>query len=382
MPVLRKFSSAILLVLFVLSQSVSPVLAQSEPPVVRAVLFYLPTCSHCHKVITEDLPPLMEKHGEQLEILPIDISESEGHALYEAAIQRFDIPYERLGVPTLIVGEVVLVGSGEIPQQFPGLVEAYLSAGGMDWPDIPGLDRVLPADEPAATQPVQAPTDEPAPAPTAESTPEPPVLEISAPPNLTVAERIARDPLGNALAIVMLGVMLISLLGALIYFVRTPGVPLTARWTWLIPLLCLVGLGVASYLSYVELTQTEAVCGPVGDCNTVQQSEYARLFGILPVGVLGLAGYVAIILAWLVGHFGRSPLPELAGLGFLAMSAFGLLFSIYLTFLEPFVIGATCAWCLTSAVLMTVLFWMSIAPGKWAVMSLLGRKPLAGSALS
>ena len=37
------------------------------------------------------------------------------------------------------------------------------------------------------------------------------------------------------------------------------------------------------------------------------------------------------------------------------MSAFGLIFSIYLTFLEPFVIGATCAWCLTSAILMTMV---------------------------
>jgi uncharacterized membrane protein len=37
------------------------------------------------------------------------------------------------------------------------------------------------------------------------------------------------------------------------------------------------------------------------------------------------------------------------------MVAGGVLFSIYLTFLEPFVIGATCAWCLSSAVIMTLL---------------------------
>jgi len=35
----------------------------------------------------------------------------------------------------------------------------------------------------------------------------------------------------------------------------------------------------------------------------------------------------------------------------------GTLFSIYLTFLEPFVIGASCIWCLTSAVIMTLLLW-------------------------
>ncbi|HET9441615.1 MAG TPA: vitamin K epoxide reductase family protein [Longimicrobiales bacterium] len=34
----------------------------------------------------------------------------------------------------------------------------------------------------------------------------------------------------------------------------------------------------------------------------------------------------------------------------------GVLFSLYLRLLEPFVIGATCVWCLTSAVLITTIF--------------------------
>ena len=38
----------------------------------------------------------------------------------------------------------------------------------------------------------------------------------------------------------------------------------------------------------------------------------------------------------------------------------GTLFSIYLTFLEPFVIGAVCAWCLTSAVVMTLLLVVAV----------------------
>jgi uncharacterized membrane protein len=38
---------------------------------------------------------------------------------------------------------------------------------------------------------------------------------------------------------------------------------------------------------------------------------------------------------------------------------FGTLFSIYLTIPERFVIGATCTWCLTSAIVMTLLLWSS-----------------------
>jgi uncharacterized membrane protein len=64
----------------------------------------------------------------------------------------------------------------------------------------------------------------------------------------------------------------------------------------------------------------------------------------------------------------------LAGLAWpalLAMTLFGTLFSVYLTFLEPFVIGATCAWCLTSAVLMAALLALAAAPGKRAISILL-----------
>lgn len=57
-------------------------------------------------------------------------------------------------------------------------------------------------------------------------------------------------------------------------------------------------MGIAGYLAYVEATQSTAVCGPVGDCNTAQQSEYARLFGVLPIGVIGVVGYLAILFSW------------------------------------------------------------------------------------
>ena len=106
--------------------------------------------------------------------------------------------------------------------------------------------------------------------------------------------RFASDLVGNSLAVIVLAGMLVSVVGAALAWQAKPatqkGNPAPANtWRWLIPLLCLVGMGVAGYLSYVETTQVEAVCGPVGDCNTVQQSEYARLFGILPIGILGIA---------------------------------------------------------------------------------------------
>jgi uncharacterized membrane protein len=127
----------------------------------------------------------------------------------------------------------------------------------------------------------------------------------------------------------------------------------------LIPGLAIVGLGVAGYLSYVETQAMPAVCGPVGDCNAVQTSSYAKLFGVLPVAVVGMIGYVAILIAWLWGHFRSDRLADYAPLAVLGMAVFGVLFSVYLTYLELFVIRAVCVWCLASAVIITLLMLLT-----------------------
>jgi hypothetical protein len=90
--------------------------------------------------MTEVLPPLQEAYGDQLQIVEIDVSISEGADLYLATIDYFDIPRERQGVPTLVVGDVVLVGSREIPERLPDMIEQGLDDGGVDLPAIPGLE--------------------------------------------------------------------------------------------------------------------------------------------------------------------------------------------------------------------------------------------------
>ena len=116
-----------------------------------------------------------------------------------------------------------------------------------------------------------------------------------------------------------------------------------------------------SFLS-LSMTETMAVCGPVGDCNTVQQSTYASLFGIIPIGILGIVGYIAILIAWFIYHFKYQEKQKVLAYIIWGMSWFGVLFSIYLTFLEPFIIGATCMWCISSAIAMTIILWTSTDP--------------------
>jgi uncharacterized membrane protein len=80
--------------------------------------------------------------------------------------------------------------------------------------------------------------------------------------------------------------------------------------------------------------KTEAICGPVGNCNSVQGSQYALLFGVIPVGALGLAGYAAILAAWLFRQSGPKSWSKPLSLAIWLFAWFGILFR-FTDLLEP-----------------------------------------------
>ena len=114
-----------------------------------------------------------------------------------------------------------------------------------------------------------------------------------------------------------------------------------------IGVVCLIGIGVATYLTYTHYAKLNVVCPVSGGCETVQKSVYSKLDGV-PVAVLGLIGYIAILLSLAV----RNELGRIAGFG---IALVGCLFSLYLTYREIFTIKAICQWCVSSAVLLTIL---------------------------
>jgi uncharacterized membrane protein len=103
--------------------------------------------------------------------------------------------------------------------------------------------------------------------------------------------------------------------------------------------LALLGLAISAYLTWVHYAGIEPVCTGISDCERVQSSDYAELVGI-PVAVLGLAGYSAI----LASLWTRVELTAL--LAYLAVA-----FSAYLTWAELFKIDAICQWCAASALI-------------------------------
>jgi uncharacterized membrane protein len=117
--------------------------------------------------------------------------------------------------------------------------------------------------------------------------------------------------------------------------------------------LAVVGLAIAAYLTWVHYAGLEPVCaGGSGGCERVQSSRWADLAGI-PVAVLGVAGYAAILLSL--------ALPEDPGRSVAAFLAIaGLGFSGWLTYVELAKIHAVCQWCVASAAVMALLAVVSV----------------------
>ncbi len=116
--------------------------------------------------------------------------------------------------------------------------------------------------------------------------------------------------------------------------------------------LSLIGVAIAGYLTYIHYHGLGSLLclgksNGHSSCQTVQSSVYAKLDGV-PVALLGLLGYIGIL--------GSLILPdEPQRISGFAIALIGFGFSAYLTYRELFTIKAICEWCVSSAVIMTVL---------------------------
>jgi uncharacterized membrane protein len=124
--------------------------------------------------------------------------------------------------------------------------------------------------------------------------------------------------------------------------------------------LAVIGFGVATYLTVVHyvgfqlLACTGGAHGAHSSCQTVQSSQWSELAGI-PVALLGLIGYIGILGSLL------APDREESRLATLGLTLVGFAFSGYLTYRELYSIKAICEWCVSSAVILTILFACAVA---------------------
>ena len=118
----------------------------------------------------------------------------------------------------------------------------------------------------------------------------------------------------------------------------------------------LIGLAIASYLSSVELRGEVPNCGPLHGCETVALSQYSRIGGI-PVAVFGVGLSLilfSLAIAWWRTNDGRL-LASHYGLSLL-----GVVFELYFTYLELFVIGAVCVWCASYGISLVARFLVAL----------------------
>ena len=125
--------------LLVVALAATPALAQAQSPVVRSVMFWINGCEHCEDVIQNVLPPLREKYGAQFELLMIEVIDKQDIEMLYRVAGSYNVPKDLTGVPFLIIGDEVLVGSADVGEQLPALIEDYLARGGVDLPRIPFL---------------------------------------------------------------------------------------------------------------------------------------------------------------------------------------------------------------------------------------------------
>ena len=103
-----------------------------------------------------------------------------------------------------------------------------------------------------------------------------------------------------------------------------------------------IGLGIAGYLSAVELQGGVPTCGLVEGCEEVARSQYNNFAGI-PVAVFGV--FLSLALLSLAVAWWRTDIYGLL-LGHYGLSLVGVMFDGYFLFLQVFVIKAVCIWCM------------------------------------
>ena len=136
-----------------------------------------------------------------------------------------------------------------------------------------------------------------------------------------------------------------------------------------IAVLALIGALDSTYLLLEKLGFIGALaCGITHGCDTVNTSVFSTFLG-MPVAGIGLLGYLAVLIIALVGVQPRWADEARPDVMLAVISGLGLLFSLYLTYAEVFIVRALCQWCLLSQVAILTIFVLAsfgVASGRAA----------------
>ena len=113
-----------------------------------------------------------------------------------------------------------------------------------------------------------------------------------------------------------------------------------------------IGTLVSAYLTWVHYSGNLALCIGVGGCEAVQNSRFS-VVGPVPIALIGLAGFIAMLAVALLRL--RDDAPAWSDTALFGLSLAATLYVAYLTYIELFVLGAVCPWCVMVAVCAAVV---------------------------
>ena len=126
-----------------------------------------------------------------------------------------------------------------------------------------------------------------------------------------------------------------------------------------IAVLALIGLLMSVYLTLHKFGYIGTLACGTGSCDTVQTSPWAVFMGV-PVPLMGVFGYLFLMILAIVGLQPAHANNRKLGMALFLIADIALIFTLYLTYLEAFVIHAWCRWCLGSAAIVTLIWICSI----------------------
>jgi len=135
------------------------------------------------------------------------------------------------------------------------------------------------------------------------------------------------------------------------------------------------GLGVASYIYYTKKHNHQLVCPSGSDCNAVVNSRYAKFFGI-SLEYWGMSYYAFVFSAYITLIFAPHLFTELSLSGLMLLTTMAFFFSLYLLFVQAFILRQWCIWCLLSATLSVIIFIISLASVDYALVFLVKIGPI------
>jgi len=124
-------------------------------------------------------------------------------------------------------------------------------------------------------------------------------------------------------------------------------------------LIALIGVFVSLYLTLYKFGYVGTLACGTGSCETVQLSKWGDFLG-QPVAAWGVGYYLLVLAVAVAGVQERFVGSPRLTTTLLLVTGAGLLFSLWLTYLELFVIHALCRWCLGSAAMTAALFGLAV----------------------